>query len=101
MNLASLLDLPSMIVPDSMVLIDTTAPGGPREVTYGELREAVAQAAGLLTELGVAAGDRVGVFATNSCASLEAVFATSSIGVGPAGRTRFSMRRWGLPSEMP
>ncbi|MCP3987906.1 MAG: long-chain fatty acid--CoA ligase [Actinomycetia bacterium] len=69
-----------MIVPDSMVLIDTTAPGGPREVTYGELREAVAQAAGLLTELGVTAGDRVGVFATNSCASLEAVFATSSIG---------------------
>jgi acyl-CoA synthetase (AMP-forming)/AMP-acid ligase II len=79
-NLASLLDLPSMIVPDSMVLIDTTAPDGPREITYGELREAVGQAAGLLTELGVVAGDRVGVFATNSCATLEALFAASAIG---------------------
>jgi acyl-CoA synthetase (AMP-forming)/AMP-acid ligase II len=79
-NLASLLDLPSMIVPDSTALIDTTAPGGAREVTYGQLREAVAQAAGLLNELGVGAGDRVGVFATSSCATLEALFATSSVG---------------------
>ncbi|MDH4078019.1 MAG: AMP-binding protein, partial [Acidimicrobiia bacterium] len=80
MNLASLLDLPSMIVPDSLVLIDTTAPGGPREVTYGELREAVSLAAGLLTELGVAQGDRVGVFATNSCAALESLFAIAAVG---------------------
>ncbi|MEM7337572.1 MAG: AMP-binding protein [Actinomycetota bacterium] len=80
MNLASLLDLPSMIVPDSMVLIDTTGPDGPREITYGELREAVSLTAGLLMELGVTAEDRVGVFATNSAATLEAVFATSAIG---------------------
>ncbi|MDH4365565.1 MAG: AMP-binding protein, partial [Acidimicrobiia bacterium] len=79
MNLASLLDLPSMIVPDSLVLIDTTAPGGPREVTYGELREAVSLAAGLLTELGVTQGDRVGVFATNSCAALESLFAIAAV----------------------
>ena len=80
MNLASLLDLPSMIVPDSMVLIDTTSADGPREITYGELREAVAQTAGLLTELGVGAGDRAGLFATNSAQSLEAMFAISSVG---------------------
>ncbi len=80
MNLGSLLDLPSMIVPDSMVLIDTTGAGGAREVTYEELRSAVSQAAGLLTELGVGAGDRVGIFATNSCAAIEALFAASAVG---------------------
>jgi acyl-CoA synthetase (AMP-forming)/AMP-acid ligase II len=79
-NLASLLDLPSMIVPDSLVLIDTTSAGGPREITYEELRSAVSQAAGLLTELGISQGDRVGVFATNSCAALEALFAISAVG---------------------
>jgi len=79
-NLASLLDLPSMIVPDSMVLIDTTSAPGPRQVTYAELREAVAQTAGLLIELGVTSGDRVGVFATNSCATIEAMFAVSTVG---------------------
>lgn len=80
MNLGSLLDLPSMIVPESMVLIDTTPASGPRDVTYGELREAVSQTAGLLMGLGVVPGDRVGVFATNSCATLESTFAISSVG---------------------
>lgn len=80
MNLGSLLDLPSMIVPEAMVLIDTTAPGGAREVTYEELRAAVSQTAGLLTELGVSAGDRVGLFATNSTAAIEALFAVSAVG---------------------
>jgi acyl-CoA synthetase (AMP-forming)/AMP-acid ligase II len=79
-NLASLLDLPSMIVPDAVAVIDTTAPGGARTVTYGELRTAVARTAGLLGELGVAAGDRVGLLATNSCPALEVIFATSSVG---------------------
>ena len=31
----------------------------------------------------------------------NAALATSSMTVGPAGSTRFSMRRWGRPSEMP
>ncbi len=79
MNLGSLLDLPSMIVPESVVLIDTTS-GEPRTVTYEELRGAVSQTAGLLTSLGLGAGDRVGIFATNSTAFLEALFATSAIG---------------------
>jgi acyl-CoA synthetase (AMP-forming)/AMP-acid ligase II len=78
-NLASLLDLPSMIVPDAMALIDISGPS-PREITYGELRANVGQTAGLLTELGVTAGDRVGVFATNSASCLESIFATSAIG---------------------
>ncbi|MGF1599670.1 MAG: class I adenylate-forming enzyme family protein [Acidimicrobiales bacterium] len=69
-----------MIVPESMVLIDTTASGDAREVTYEELRGAVSLTAGLLTELGVGAGDRVGVFATNSCATVEALFAISAVG---------------------
>jgi acyl-CoA synthetase (AMP-forming)/AMP-acid ligase II len=79
-NLASLLDLPSMIVPEAIAVIDTTAAGGARAVTYGELRSAVAQTAGLLTELGIGHGDRVGLFATNSCAALEVIFATSAVG---------------------
>lgn len=80
MNLGSLLDLPSMIVPESVVLIDTTAEGGPRTVTYEELRSAVSQAAGLLSSLGVGEGDRVGIFATNSTAFLEALFGASALG---------------------
>ena len=79
MNLGSLLDLPSMIVPESVVLIDTSD-GGVRTVTYEELRAAVSQTAGLLTELGLVAGDRVGIFATNSTAFLEALFGVSAIG---------------------
>jgi acyl-CoA synthetase (AMP-forming)/AMP-acid ligase II len=79
-NLGSLLDLPSMIVPDSVVLIDTTAEGGPRTVTYEELRSAVSQAAGLLSSLGIGEGDRVGIFATNSTAFLEALFGASALG---------------------
>jgi acyl-CoA synthetase (AMP-forming)/AMP-acid ligase II len=69
-----------MIVPDSVALIDATGAGGCREVTYGELRDSVAHTAGLLTELGAGPGDRVGLFATNSPAALEALFAIAAIG---------------------
>jgi acyl-CoA synthetase (AMP-forming)/AMP-acid ligase II len=79
-NLASLLDLPSMIVPDAVAVIDSTAPGGARTVTYEELRTAVSHAAGLLRELGISAGDRVGLLATNSCSAIEVIFATSAVG---------------------
>ncbi|MEM7272332.1 MAG: AMP-binding protein [Actinomycetota bacterium] len=80
MNLASLLDLPSMITPESVVVLDTITNGNDRTTTYGELREAVASAAGLLTELGVGEGDRVGLFATNSVELIEALFATAAVG---------------------
>ncbi|MFV0526732.1 MAG: class I adenylate-forming enzyme family protein [Acidimicrobiales bacterium] len=79
MNLASLLDLPSMIVPDAVVAIDATDGEG-RIITYSELRDGVSAAAGLLTELGVGPGDRVGIFATNSIQALEAIFAVPSVG---------------------
>ena len=40
----------------------------------------MSQTAGLLTELGITPGDRVGFFATNSSALLEALFASSAVG---------------------
>jgi long-subunit acyl-CoA synthetase (AMP-forming) len=70
-NLASLIDLPSMIAPDSIVAIDTTTDGEDRAITYEELRAAVSQTSGLLMELGISSGDRVGLFATNSAAFLH------------------------------
>ncbi|HVP03421.1 MAG TPA: AMP-binding protein [Solirubrobacteraceae bacterium] len=44
---------------------------GPRRVSYGELAARVARLGGLLDELGVAEGGRVGVLAHNSLAHLE------------------------------
>ena len=79
MNLASLLDLPSMIAPDAVVAIDATGDDA-RAVTYEELRSAVASAAGLLGQLGVGPGDRVGLLATNSVPAIEVLFATAAIG---------------------
>ncbi|MPY92236.1 MAG: AMP-binding protein [Acidimicrobiia bacterium] len=75
MNLASLLDLPSMIVPDTTVIVD-----GDREVGYFELRSASAQVAGLLRSLGVEANDRVGIFATNQVEVLEVLFGAAAVG---------------------
>ncbi len=69
-----------MIAPESVALIDTTTDGDAGRITYEELRAAVSQTAGLLTELGIGAGDRVGLFATNSGEMFEALFATSAIG---------------------
>jgi acyl-CoA synthetase (AMP-forming)/AMP-acid ligase II len=76
MNLAMLLDLPSMIVPDDIVVIDVDG----REVSYFELRQATSQVAGLLRSLGVGSGDRVGLFATNRVAMIEVIFGTAAIG---------------------
>lgn len=76
MNLAMLLDLPSMIVPDDIVVIDVDG----REVTYFELRQAASQVAGMLRGLGVGSGDRVGLFATNRVGMIEVVFGTAVIG---------------------
>jgi len=75
-----LLDLPAMIVPDDVAIVDLSADGDPREVTYGELRANVGQVAGLLTSLGVEPGDRVGVWSTNRTSVLEAVFGASAVG---------------------
>jgi len=75
-NIAMLLDLPSMICFDQTAVIDSD--GTP--VTYGELRAGVSQAAGLLQSLGVGAGDRVGILATNRAAFLEVLFGTAALG---------------------
>ncbi|MEX2626876.1 MAG: AMP-binding protein [Ilumatobacteraceae bacterium] len=74
MNLASLVDIPALIAPDSPAL------SGDRDVDYATLRSAVGRGAGLLAELGVAAGDRVGILATNSVEYIEAMFAAASLG---------------------
>lgn len=74
MNLASLVDIPALIAPDAPALIGT------RAVDYATLRSAVGRGAGLLSELGVGHGDRVGIFATNSVEVIEVMFAAASLG---------------------
>ncbi len=74
MNLASLVDIPSLIAPDAPAL------GGPANVNYADLRTSVGRGAGLLLELGVRPGDRVGLFATNSIEYIEALFAVAAVG---------------------
>ena len=74
MNLAMLLDIPASIVPDAPALL------GAETESYGRLRDAAGRAAGLLASLGVGPGDRVGLFATNSPAYVEALFGVSVLG---------------------
>lgn len=69
-----LLDIPASIVPDAASLV------GDRSEDYAELRRRAGQVASLLTDLGVAAGDRVGVFATNRAEYVEALFAIAAVG---------------------
>jgi acyl-CoA synthetase (AMP-forming)/AMP-acid ligase II len=78
-----LLFMPASIASDHTILVDTSteASGGEaREVTYQELLENVSKVAGLLTTLGVEVGDRVGIFATNSVETVEAIFGASFVG---------------------
>jgi acyl-CoA synthetase (AMP-forming)/AMP-acid ligase II len=74
LNLASLVDIPALIAPQA------PAVAGPSPIDYAELRSAVGRGAGLLRSLGVSAGERVGIFATNRVEYLEALFAIASIG---------------------
>lgn len=71
MNLAMLLDIPASIAPETPGLL------ADRTESLGELREAAARVAGLLEQLGVGPGDRVGLFATNSPAYVETLFGIS------------------------
>lgn len=75
-NVAMLLDLPSMICFDQTAVIDVDGTA----VSYGELRAAVSQAAGLLSSLGVTSGDRVGILAVNRVSFLEVLFGALSLG---------------------
>ncbi|HUF96729.1 MAG TPA: AMP-binding protein [Ilumatobacter sp.] len=74
MNLASLVDIPSLIAPDAPAI------AGPAAADYLQLRAAVGRGATLLSGLGVDAGDRVALFATNSVEYIEALFAIASVG---------------------
>ncbi len=83
MNLGMLLFMPASIAGEQTILIDTSteASGGEaRAVTYQELLDNVSRVAGLLTTLGVEVGDRVGVFATNSVETVEAIFGAAFVG---------------------
>ena len=69
--------------PDNVAIIWEGEEGSPRHVTYRELREMADRLAGALRELGIRAGDTVGIFmpmapetvaATLACAKLGAVY---------------------------
>lgn len=67
MNLSMFIDIPAMIVPDQPAVF-----GEGHEETYGQLRDAGGRVATLFESLGVAPGDRVGLFATNRVSTLHA-----------------------------
>jgi acyl-CoA synthetase (AMP-forming)/AMP-acid ligase II len=71
-----LLDLPSMICFDQTAVVDVDG----RQVSYSELRANMSQAAGMLKGLGVSAGDRVGLLATNRVGYLEVLFGALTLG---------------------
>jgi fatty-acyl-CoA synthase len=63
------------VYPDEPAMVD-----GARRYTYRELQQRVFRQAAALQRLGIAAGDRVAVLATNSAAALEAHFAPMRVG---------------------
>jgi len=73
-NFADLFELAADTVPDRPALVDAR-----REVTYRELDERATRLAHTLAELGVRAGDHVGILATNCIEWVEAVFAIYKI----------------------
>lgn len=75
MNLAMLLDIPSMIVPDVVALRSDDV-----EVTYAELRSRVGRVGAALRSSGVSPGDRVAILATNRVAAVEVILGAAAIG---------------------
>jgi len=73
-NFADLFELAADKVPDRIALIDAR-----RQVTYRELDERCTRLAHALAEMGVRAGDHVGVLATNCIEWAEATFAAYKI----------------------
>lgn len=86
MNLASLIDIPSLIAPDAAAI------AWPGRIDNESLRTMVARGAGLLTELGVRPGDRVAMLATNSVDAIVGLFATAAVG-GVAVPMNFRAKR--------
>lgn len=79
MNLAMLLDIPASIVPDTPALVGRGTVGDEEE-DFSVLRDRAGRAAGLLASLGAGPGDRVGIFATNNPAYVEALWGISILG---------------------
>jgi acyl-CoA synthetase (AMP-forming)/AMP-acid ligase II len=73
-NFADLFELAVDKVPDRLALVDAR-----REVTYRELDERATRLAHTLTDLGVRAGDHVGILATNCIEWVESLFAIYKI----------------------
>jgi len=73
-NFADLFELAVDKVPDRLALVDAR-----RELTYRELDERATRLAHTLTDLGVRAGDHVGILATNCIEWVEALFAIYKI----------------------
>ncbi len=69
MNLSMIVDIPAMIVPDQPAVF-----GEDHEETYEQLRDVGGRFAALFESLGVAPGDRIGLFATNKIGTLHAFF---------------------------
>jgi acyl-CoA synthetase (AMP-forming)/AMP-acid ligase II len=74
-NTAAFLTIPAAIVPDQEVVVF-----GDLRQTYAETLGRVQRLANALSTLGIAKGDRVAVFDTNSARYVEAYFATSMLG---------------------
>jgi acyl-CoA synthetase (AMP-forming)/AMP-acid ligase II len=73
-NFADLFELAVDKVPDRLALVDAR-----RELTYRELDERATRLAHTLTDLGVRAGDHVGILATNCIEWVESLFAIYKI----------------------
>jgi 3-oxocholest-4-en-26-oate---CoA ligase len=73
-NFADLFELAVDKAPDRRALVDAR-----REVTYRELDERATRLAHTLTDLGVRAGDHVGILATNCIEWVESLFAIYKI----------------------
>lgn len=90
MNLAVVVDIPAMIVPDDVAVF-----GDGHEKTYQVLRDEAARQAALMESLGVSRGDRVGLLSTNRAGALSSFF-----GILMAGATVVPMNYRARGSEL-
>ena len=81
MNVASLLGEAADRWPAATAITDLDAPGGRRDISFGELAEIVARAGAGLRDRGLNPGDRVGVLMRNSHEYVEAFYAVAASGL--------------------
>lgn len=81
MNLASLLQIPSFIVPDHVAVVDHgTTVGHAVETTMSELWERATRVNAVVRSHGLGAGDRVAIVATNSSEVIAAIYGIAASG---------------------